>query len=206
MDEKIKANVKIYGQDYVLSGDSTREHMLKVANYVDAKMQEVSVDLSSGPFSSLAVLSAVNIADEFFKTREAIEDYRRENQRLTKDTQHYVQLWDEAKNSFLQYKEDANIGVEQTHKNQLLLEESEKKVRELTLENSRLLEKYNAAVQKNEDLINRMKAQEDSKESTSTEMRELTEKCREMENGFFDLQMENIQLKGELDRCKKMMD
>lgn len=206
MEDKIKVSVKIYGQDYVLSGDSTRDQIRKVTDYVDAKMQEIALGLPSGPLSSLAVLTAVNITDEFFKTKDGIEEYRRENQRLTKDAQHYVQLWDEAKNSFIQYKEDAHTSVEETLAGKKLLEEKEQTLKQLSTENSRLMDKYQSVALKNEDLMNRLKAQEDTKESTSSEMRELTEKCKEMENSFFDLQMENIQLKGEIDRYKKMMD
>ena len=206
MEDKIRVNVKIYGQDYVLSGDSTRDQIRKVSDYVDGKMQEIAQALPTGPLSSLAVLTAVNIADELFSTKDGIEEFRRENQRLIKDTQHYVQLWDEAKNSFIQYKEDAHNSVEQTLVGKKLLEEREIEVKQLSDENARLLEKFKAAVSKNEDLMSRLKAQEDTKEATSSEMWELTEKCKEMENSFFDLQMENIQLKGEIDRYKKMMD
>ena len=206
MEDKIRVNVKIYGQDYVLSGDSTRDQIRKVSDYVDGKMQEIAQALPTGPLSALAVLTAVNIADELFSTKESIEEFRRENQRLIKDTQHYVQLWDEAKNSFIQYKEDAHNSVEQTLVGKKLLEEKDLEVKQLAEENARLQEKFKAAASKNEDLMSRLKAQEDSKEATSSEMWELTEKCREMENSFFDLQMENIQLKGEIDRYKKMMD
>ena len=206
MEERIRVSVKIFGQEYVLSGDSTREQMRRVSDYVDAKMQEIALGLPAGPLSSLAVLTAVNIADEYFKARDGIEEFRRENQRLTKDTQHYVQLWDEAKNSFIQYKEDAHASVEQTLEGKKHLEEKEQALSQLTDENVRLLEKYQAAALKIEDLMSRLKSQEDTKESTSSEMRELTDKCKEMENSFFDLQMENIQLKGEIDRYKKMMD
>ncbi len=206
MEQKVKVSVKIFGQDYVLSGDSTREHMIKVAGLVDAKMQEIAQGLTNQPLSSLAVLSAVNIADDFFKTKDETAELARENQRLAKDTQHYVQLWDEAKNSFIQYKEDAHTSVEQYQDAQKLLAERDQKIKELTEAGSELQTKYNNLAGKNEDLLARMKAQEETKETASSELRELTDKCKEMENSFFDLQMENIQLKGELDRCKKMMD
>lgn len=206
MEDRIRVSVKIYGQDYVLSGDSTRDQIRKVSDYVDAKMQEIAMGLPSSPLSSLAVLTAVNVADEFFKTKDGIEEFRRENQRLVKDTQHYVQLWDEAKNSFIQYKEDAHTNIEQNLVGKKLLDEKDQELKQLSHENARLLDKYQATALKNEDLMNRLKAQEDNKDSTSSEIRELTEKCKEMENSFFDLQMENIQLKGEIDRYKKMID
>lgn len=50
-----------------------------------------------------------------------------------------------------------------------------------------------------EDLRNRV--QEDS-----IKMKELQDKCREYENNFFDLQMENIQLKSQLSKMKEKAD
>jgi len=63
-------------------------------------------------------------------------------------------MWDEAKKSFLQYRESAARSSE------------EKKEAE---------ERY----------------------------RQLQEKCSEFENSFFDIQMENIKLKQELDRYRR---
>jgi len=51
-----------------------------------------------------------------------------------------------------------------------------------------------------------MKSQEENKISNSSIVKELEAKCRDVESSFFDLQMENIQLKGEVDRYKKMME
>ncbi len=58
-----------------------------------------------------------------------------------------------------------------------------------------------------DDQIAELKA---SAESTKTQMqsgmddviREVEGKCRELENSFFDLQMENLQLKKELEKYK----
>ena len=49
-------------------------------------------------------------------------------------------------------------------------------------------------------------AREEAGESSTTAIRELESKCKEMESSFFDLQMENIQLKGELERYQKIVE
>ena len=49
---------------------------------------------------------------------------------------------------------------------------------------------------------NAAKAAEEKKESDD-KYKELQERCSEFENSFFDLQMENLQLKNELDKYKK---
>ena len=49
---------------------------------------------------------------------------------------------------------------------------------------------------------NAAKAAEDKKESED-KYRELEARCSEFENSFFDLQMENLQLKNELEKYRK---
>ena len=57
--ESNKVSVKIYGQEYVISGEKTREHIVKVAAYVDNRMHEIANAAPSCSVTDLAVLSAV---------------------------------------------------------------------------------------------------------------------------------------------------
>ena len=103
--ETNKVNVKIYGQEYVIAGDKPREEIIQVAAHVDMKMQEIgeaAKSLGASP-SNIAVLSAVNIASEYFEVLEEIEELKRLNLQLEKDAQHYVQLWDESKKNYMDY-------------------------------------------------------------------------------------------------------
>ncbi|HZK01690.1 MAG TPA: cell division protein ZapA, partial [Anaerovoracaceae bacterium] len=111
-EEKNKVQVKIYGQEYTISGQMPREHIIKVADHVDRSMHKLSKSLPSCSTSSLAALAAVNCADEYYRAIESINDLKAKNQQLEKDAQHYVQLWDEAKKNFIQYKEDAQAATE----------------------------------------------------------------------------------------------
>ena len=82
--------VKIYGQEYTISGEMSKEEIIQVAAHVDMKMQEISeaakaVGASPG---NIAVLSAVNIASEYFKALEDMEEIKRLNVQLEKDSQH----------------------------------------------------------------------------------------------------------------------
>lgn len=206
MEDRIRVNVKIFGVDYVLSGDSKREEILNIASYVDGKMQEISDKAIGASLSQIAVLTSINTAEDLFKLKESYTDLEQENQRLTKDTMHYVKLWDEAKNSFMQYKEDANSSVEQVEEMRNKLEEKNiemqgalRRQEEMQAEFDELSEKYN-------EILSQTRLTKDSNESATQEIIDLAEKCKEMENSFFDLQMENIQLKGELDRYKKIVD
>ncbi len=183
MESNSKVSVKIYGQEYVISGEKDREHIVKVAAYVDNQMHEIANAAISCPVNDLAVLSAVNIADESFDCKEEVAELKKLNVQLEKDAQHYVQLWDEAKKNFHQYKEET----------QGMMEQNERMRKELT-DKDREMRDIKAASEK---------AAEKLLENSEKEMEELQEKCRELENTIFELQMENLQLKKDLESCQR---
>lgn len=65
-----KVEVKIGGNDYTLMGAESEEYIHKVALYIDKKMNEILRVSNKLSTSMAAVLTAVNVADEFIKTRE----------------------------------------------------------------------------------------------------------------------------------------
>ena len=182
--ESNKVKVKIYGQEYVIVGEKTKEEIIQVAAHVDMKMQEVTEAAKAAGVvpSNIAVLSAVNIASEYFQVLEEMEELKRMNIQLEKDAQHYVQLWDESKKNYMDYKEETQAIVLQ--KDELL----------------------NQLRQKDADIQNLMQAAETAKTQAQSSMdevvKEIEGKCKELENSFFDLQMENLQLKKELEKYK----
>lgn len=70
-----KVTVTINGQEYNLVASEDAAYMKKVAAHVDAKVQEIR---ESGKISGAdaAVLAALNIADEYFKSLDAAESLR----------------------------------------------------------------------------------------------------------------------------------
>ena len=62
--------VQIFGSEYRIASDADPEHIREVARYIDQKMREVANALSLRSISTIAVLTAVNLADELFKSRE----------------------------------------------------------------------------------------------------------------------------------------
>lgn len=67
MSNKNKVTVKIMDRDYTLISEDSREYMQRVANYVDDKMRETSNGNKKLSTSMVAVLTALNIADELYK-------------------------------------------------------------------------------------------------------------------------------------------
>lgn len=69
MSEAPVQKVEIFGQEYVLRTGESPEYVQKLSCYVDGKMKEIARHgvVSSG---RLAVLAALEIADELFRARE----------------------------------------------------------------------------------------------------------------------------------------
>ncbi|NLL06741.1 MAG: cell division protein ZapA [Clostridiaceae bacterium] len=99
MADKNKVEVRIAGKDYTLMGAESEEYMQKVALYIDKKMNEVTRLNSKLSTSMASVLSAINVADDYFKAYEStlklnkelkaakdeVERLTEENRRLTNE-------------------------------------------------------------------------------------------------------------------------
>ncbi|MAQ44125.1 MAG: cell division protein ZapA [Candidatus Marinimicrobia bacterium] len=71
-NESKNLTVNIYGQDYVLRSTGNQDYINKIADYVNSKMKEIEstgLDASSQQLK-IAVLSAMNIADELFQSMD----------------------------------------------------------------------------------------------------------------------------------------
>ena len=79
METKNKAVVKIYGQEYAIVSDNDREHIQRVSNLVDDKMKEISAKSKKLSTAMVAVLTALNMAEEFFSEREKVEELEKMN-------------------------------------------------------------------------------------------------------------------------------
>jgi len=66
-------NVEILGQRFTISSDAEEAYMLKVASFVDGKMQELMGSSKSVVKSNVAMLAALNIADEYHRLKDTHE-------------------------------------------------------------------------------------------------------------------------------------
>ena len=178
-----KVKVKIYGQEYTVSGDHSDEHIIKVAAHVDSKMHEIERFVASGQISAIAVLAAVNVADDYFNMKNTILEFKKEKEHLEKDVKHFQKMWEDAKRSFLQYKEDAQTASQNKDTLKAMLIERDKEIEKLKTE----LEE----------------AEQKGKKDAEADIRRLHDKLKDVENNYFDLQMENVQLKSEVERLKR---
>ena len=147
-------DVKIYGQTYTITGDKTQKEIEKIAGYVDDRMHLISKVMGRNGTSAIAVLTSINIAEEFFDEKDEMDRLKTANEQLERDTAHYIKLWEDAKKNYKQLRE--------------------------------AMDKMKLDGQK-----------EDKK------FKDLKERCSEFENQIFDLQMENIQLKSQLEKIQR---
>lgn len=70
---KHSVKVDIFGHDYILKGEAEDGQILKVAEFVDQKMKDVSVSTNSKSVVNIAILAAINIADEYLKIKDEKE-------------------------------------------------------------------------------------------------------------------------------------
>jgi cell division protein ZapA len=66
-------DVEILGQKFTISSDAEESYMLKVAGYVDGKMQELMHASKPVAKTNVAMLAALNIADEFHRLKDSHE-------------------------------------------------------------------------------------------------------------------------------------
>lgn len=66
--------VEIHGQQYPIRSGLDPAYVAELAGYVNEKMRAASLESPAGDTLKLAVLAALNIADEFFRIRDDERD------------------------------------------------------------------------------------------------------------------------------------
>ena len=77
MDGKLDStttSVEIFGQSYNVRGEGDPDYLTELARFVDSRMREVAAQVSTVDPVKIAILAALNIADEFSRYRKQRED------------------------------------------------------------------------------------------------------------------------------------
>lgn len=64
MGKERLVEIKVFGQVYTVKTDAQEDHIQKVAQYVNEKMDEVTKNTKSVSSLNVAILTALNIADD----------------------------------------------------------------------------------------------------------------------------------------------
>ncbi|PIV24230.1 MAG: cell division protein ZapA [Deltaproteobacteria bacterium CG03_land_8_20_14_0_80_45_14] len=70
MGKERLVEIKVFGQTYTVKTDAGEDYIQEVAKYVNEKMDEVLKKTKSVSTLNVAILTALNIADDLLKERE----------------------------------------------------------------------------------------------------------------------------------------
>ncbi|MFN2238429.1 MAG: cell division protein ZapA [Thermoanaerobaculia bacterium] len=66
-------SVEIYGQTYNVRGEGDPAYLTELAQIVDSRMREIAPQVATGDPTRIAILAALNLADEFTRYRQQRE-------------------------------------------------------------------------------------------------------------------------------------
>lgn len=75
---KEKVIVKINGAEYTLKGDGSEAYLYSIAGYVDKMLKDILGNNPMHSNTSAAVLTALTVTDELFKTNKELNDVKKE--------------------------------------------------------------------------------------------------------------------------------
>ena len=135
-----KATVKIYGREYTIVGEKSRERIVKAAGFVDKKMHEAAGLYKLSNVTDITVLASVNISDEYFEMKNELDELKALLKSYEDQVKHF------SKRGIEEQKKDVEIA------------------------------------QADKDIL-------------SNELADIRRKYKELEQNFFDLKVENVNLK-----------
>ncbi len=87
---KKRFDVSILGQEISVTSDSGDEHVAKVIRYVSDKVEEAGKVAGTKNALSIAILAALNIADEYCRIAGTEEDIHSQLERRTEQLIHLI--------------------------------------------------------------------------------------------------------------------
>ncbi len=88
---KRTVEVAVMGQKFMVRSDSQEDYVSEIADYVNEKVAEITSKTKSIPSLNVAILAAMNIADEFMKMRR---DKSAVSEKLQKKVSGMIELID----------------------------------------------------------------------------------------------------------------
>ena len=85
IDNKLVVKVRIVGEDYTLRTEASPEHTKAVAEHVDRTIRAIMGGGSTMETQKAAILAALQITDELFRERSAVETLTTDIRQLAAD-------------------------------------------------------------------------------------------------------------------------
>jgi cell division protein ZapA len=72
---KNRFQIKILGQDFSVTSDDGEDHVTRVVALVNDRIGQIGIRSPKMPALHIAILAALNIADEYVKLEESSKDF-----------------------------------------------------------------------------------------------------------------------------------
>jgi cell division protein ZapA len=92
MGKERLVEIKVFGQNYTVKSDAEEDYIQAIAQYVNEKMEEVLKKTRSVSTLNVAILTALNIADDFLKEREKRMAFVREVEAKSKELAEKIEI------------------------------------------------------------------------------------------------------------------
>ena len=158
--------IKINGIEYNLKGDEREEYLHMVASYVDKKIKNIMGNNEKLSTSSAAILTALNLGDDLFKSNSLCKDLSSKDEALAKHDKELTEQLEDLKKQ-LNHMEDYNQELLNKCKS------TENTDSEKT-DSARFLEKENLEIQQQLDVM------QDTTKSCIEENRKIKAENKEM--------------------------
>jgi cell division protein ZapA len=190
MPEKKSVTVTIYKNEYTLKGEAEPQHIIDLAQYVDAKMTDLGRK-SSAPADKIAILTAMNIADDLRRLEKINEHNLTLIENLEKSLQEIKTASDVTiKNAALQNEESNRLREELSEEKQKfqavaqqrnqadrLIDELKQQLETLNIEIERMKAGFNGSQQETMELQNALTDQGRKREIAEAEVKNLKNQC-----------------------------
>ncbi|WP_040211968.1 cell division protein ZapA [Clostridium polynesiense] len=173
--------VKINGLEYNLKGEENEEYLHKVAIYVDKKIRGILDNNKKLSVSSAAILTAVNIADEFFKYKEEYINLEKELKASKTEEKKFIHEIEELKKQIqrLEIYNDELQSRTTTADAEREIEEKNKNIEELSGEIEAMKEAVSKYTEENKSLKAENKEMKFNNQSSKYKIMDLQNKLIE---------------------------
>jgi cell division protein ZapA len=119
MEKERLVEIKVFGQAYTVKSDAEEDHVQEVARFVNQKMEEVLQKTRSVSTLNVAILTALNIADDLLREKKRSRDLFHEVEMKSKDLAERIEFDLSNENvreiSIVRYCQSSQGGDPETH-------------------------------------------------------------------------------------------
>jgi len=173
MTNKNKVDVVIDGRNFTVIGEGAPEYVKTLAKYVDGKIQEIADKNDKLSNSMVAILAALNISDELYRTSEELRSLKIQAKAPMEQYDNLIVQLEETKNKIEKLEDESNY-----YKDELL-------------DTRRKNEELNKTVEKGQQTL----------EIREKELQDSQNMIKKLQDKIFENQMELVEIKKELEEA-----